>query len=351
MIFKRLAGVFGVGGPSVETVLASSITRPGEFVTGEVRVVGGDHDVDIQGVYVGLVTRVETEDGDEEGTVVHEFNRGAIAGPFPLPAGQHHRFPFRLPVPWELPVTEVHGRHLPGMAVGVRTELEVAGARDKGDLDPLAVHALPSQQRILDAFGALGFQFKSADLEAGHISGVHQELPFYQEIEFYPPPRYQGRINEVELTFVAGPHHLDVILEADRAAGIFGEGADAFGRFRTEHEQALHVPWEAEVTRWLEAVAAHAHGDDHEHGHHGGHEHHNGPGWGSVAAAGAVGLAGGAAAALAVDALLDDEDEEEELEEAIEDAAEQARFDAAVDAAYANAYEEAYEEAEEAYED
>ncbi len=370
MIFRRLAGAFGAGGPSVDTVLHASHTRPGEYLTGEVHVQGGDHDVYIQGVVLGLVTRVEYEGEEHEGEGYREFHRGAITGPFHLGAGQYHTIPFQLPIPWELPITSVYGQRLPGMTMGVRTELEVAGAVDKSDLDPIEVLPLPSQQRVLDAFSALGFQFKSADLEEGHIAGVHQELPFYQEIEFHPPGQYHGGINEVELTFVAGPGGLAVILEADKEGGFFSEGEDVFGRFHVEHGQALHQPWEAQLSGWLQAVAGHAHGGygthggyghhdpyGHDvshghyenHGHHDGHEHRGGPGWGAVAAAGAAGLVGGVAAGMVADEIFDGDDEEEEREEALEEAVEEARFqaqmDAAVDQAYAESYEDAYEEA------
>ena len=63
-----------------------------------------------------------------------------------------------------------------------------AGAPDKGDLDPVDVHPLPSQDAVLNAFGELGFLFCTADVEMGQLHGVPQELGFYQEIEFFPPP-------------------------------------------------------------------------------------------------------------------------------------------------------------------
>ncbi|TDC44441.1 sporulation protein, partial [Actinomadura sp. KC345] len=282
MVFKRLLGAFGVGGPSVETVLAASHGRPGEHLSGEVRVQGGDHDVHIHQVLLSLLTHVEHEHGDHEGGGGMEFHRDVITGPFHLEAGQHHAIAFQLPLPWELPVTEVYGQHLHGMTMGVRTELEVAGAVDAGDLDPISVSPLPSQQRVLDAFGALGFQFKSADVEHGHIAGVHQELPFYQEIEFYAPPHHHGRINEVELTFVASPHGLAVVLEADRRENAFSEGDDVFGRFHVSHQEALHMAWEHELETWLQAVAGHLHGGDGhvEHGHYGAHHGGHGLGWG-----------------------------------------------------------------------
>ncbi|MCZ9340898.1 sporulation protein, partial [Streptomyces sp. TRM76130] len=107
--------------------------------------------------------------------------------------------PFSVPLPWETPVTELYGQEL-GIVLGVRTELSVAGARDKGDLDRLAVAPLPAQEAILEALGQLGFGFRSADLEYGRIGGTGQQLPFYQEVELVPAPQYAHQVNEIELT-------------------------------------------------------------------------------------------------------------------------------------------------------
>ncbi|QKW33136.1 sporulation protein [Actinomadura sp. NAK00032] len=361
MVFKRLLGAFGVGGPSVETVLGTAQARPGDHLSGEVRIQGGDHDAHVHQVTVSLVTQAEYEHGDHEGAGTREFYRGAVAGPLHVGAGQYQSVPFRLPLPWELPVTEVNGQHLHGMAMGVRTELEIAGAVDAGDLDPITVTPLPSQQRVLYAFGTLGFTFKSADVEEGHIAGLHHELPFYQEIEFYAPSEYAGQINEVELTFVADPYGLAVVLEADRRGTAFTEGDDVFGRYHVSHEDALHMSWEHELENWLRAVAGHGHaGHGFPHAsHHHGEQHGHGPGWGGVAAGAAGGLAAGLVAGAVVNEMLDDDEDEQDepsvgdaFAQVSEQAVQEAVFEQAVQNAYEDAYEDAYEEAyEEAYED
>ncbi|NED82840.1 sporulation protein, partial [Streptomyces sp. SID11233] len=105
-----------------------------------------------------------------------------VGGDFTLEAGEERVLPFALAVPWETPTTELYGQSL-GIVLGVRTEVALGGARDKGDLDPLVVTALPVQEAVLDAFGRLGWGFRSADLELGRIGGTGQRLPFYQEIE------------------------------------------------------------------------------------------------------------------------------------------------------------------------
>lgn len=255
MVFRKMMRALGVGGPSVETVLANPGTRPGGAIEGHVHIIGGEAPCDIERVALGLVTRVETESGDNEFHSDVEFTREVVAGSFTLEAGVKHSLPFRVAVPWETPLTHVFGQHLRGMTMGLRTELAVARAVDSTDLDPVAVHPLPAQEALLDAFAALGFRFHSADVERGRIYGVHQTLPFYQEIEFYPPSRYARGINQLEVTFVVNPTSMDVVLELDKRGGMFTEGHDAFGRFTVDHRNANQVDWAAQIEGWLQQAA------------------------------------------------------------------------------------------------
>lgn len=251
MVFKRMMQALGVGGPSVETVLGNPNCRPGGHLEGRIQVLGGDHPVNIDYVALGLVTRVEVESSDSEYHTNQEFHRQAVTGAFRLDAGARHEIPFRFEAPWETPVTEVYGQHLHGMTMGLRTELEVARAVDKTDLDAVAVHPLPAQERILDALIRLGFRFNRADVERGHIYGVRQTLPFYQEIEFWPAPQYARAINQLELTFIAAPDHLQVVLEIDKRGGVFTEGRDAFGRFTVDYATVDRTDWAAQLDGWL----------------------------------------------------------------------------------------------------
>ncbi|UFR00323.1 sporulation protein [Streptomyces sp. Go40/10] len=333
MVFKRLLGSLGIGGPSVDTVLDPGPALPGRGLTGQVHLRGGDADFDIEHITLELVARVEAEHdgGESEGVVA--FDRFTVGGGFRLVAGEQRSVPFSVTLPWETPVTELYGQPL-GIVLGVRTELGVAGAKDKGDLDQLTVGPLPAQEAILEALGRLGFGFKSADLEYGRIGGTGQQLPFYQEIELTPAPQYAHQVNEIELTFLASPAGLEVVLEADKRGGLFSSGHDALTRFTVGHYDTRD--WNAEVDGWIRQLvehraaygshAAYGHGDPYAggHGYHG-HEHHehhrSGPGIGTAVAAGAAGLAvgvvGGMVAAEVVDEIGDffegdegDEDDE-----------------------------------------
>lgn len=297
MVFKKMLSALGVGGPSVDTVLTNPNTRPGLVLDGQVNLRGGETAADIEQITLALVTNVEMEAGDSEYAGTMEFYRLPVSGSRRLEAKQELAIPFQLPVPWETPITDVYGQRLRGMTMGLRTELAVARAVDKSDLDAVAVHPLPVHEKILEAFAQLGFQFKNADLERGHLYGVQQTLPFYQEIEFFAAPQYAHAIREVELTFVTSQHGVDVILECDRRGGLFTGGHDTVGRYTAEHGGVEQVDWRQRVQGWLEqTVASYAQHPGFGHpGHPGKQGHHgrHGMGAGGVVAGAALGVAGG----------------------------------------------------------
>ncbi|WP_327346041.1 sporulation protein [Streptomyces europaeiscabiei] len=333
MVFKRLLGSLGVGGPTVDTALDPGAVRPGGGLSGQVHLKGGDADFDIEHISLELMARVEAEreEGESEGVAV--FERFIVGGGFRLAAGEVRSVPFSVTLPWETPITELYGQAL-GIVLGVRTELAVAGAKDKGDLDQLTVGPLPAQEAILEALGQLGFGFKSADLEYGQIRGTGQQLPFYQEIELTPAPQYAHQVNEIELTFLATPGGMEVILEADKRGGLFSEGHDTVTRFTVSHDGIEYQDWNALVDGWIRQLVEHrasygSHGSHEghygQHSSHGHGDHHDGhrsgPGMGTVVAAGAAGLAvgvvGGMVAAEIVDEVGDffEDDEEDEGDE------------------------------------
>jgi sporulation-control protein len=253
MGFKKLLASLGAGGASVETVLTEANVVPGGVVQGEVRIQGGSVDQRIEGLSVGLQARVEVEGGDQEVKQDIEFTKVRLGGAFEVKAGAVHVVPFGLDIPWETPVTTIAGQHLRGMDIGVSTELEIARAVDSSDLDAINVHPLPAQQAILDAFIQLGFRFKSADMERGHIRGTRQKLPFYQEIEFLPPQQYRG-LNQVELTFIADAREMDVVLEMDKKPGLFSESSDSYRAFTVGLNDFQGTDWAAYLNQWLADV-------------------------------------------------------------------------------------------------
>ncbi|GAA4902953.1 sporulation protein [Streptomonospora salina] len=338
MGFKRLLSVFGVGGPSIDTVLANPYTYPGAALDGRIELTGGDVDAHIDGIAVALAASVEFDTEEDEETSTAEFARILLTGPFDLPAGERRSIPFRYPVPWQAPITDAGGGPLPDAGLGLRTEVVIDRAPDKGDLDPVHVCALPSQERILEAFSRLGFRLKHTDVEAGRLVGTRQEFPVFQEIEFGAAAPYEHEISEVEVSFVADTQGMDVIVEFDKRGGLFTEGGDLYGRFYVDHSDADRVDWTAQVEAWVEEALSRHRGlfggfgtAHHDHG-----DHDEGGGMMSGAAGVALGVAGGLAAgyvaAEAVDEIGDffggegegeDESEQEEEDEGAEEEGEE----------------------------
>jgi sporulation-control protein len=253
MVFRKLMAAFGAG-VEVDTVLSGTSVRPGELLRGVVNFRGGNADYKVEGIFIDLTAVVEVESGDNEYKTTYSFLRQQVAGSFQLSAGAAHSQPFEIPMPWETPISAIGGHPLHGMRLGVQTELALAGALDKGDLDPLFVNPLPSQEHVIAALDRLGFQFKKADLERGTLYG--STMPFFQEIEYYAGGNWRRYFNELELTFIAGPTQMDVILEADKRGGFLSSGHDAYNRFSVRYTDPPAAADQA-LQRGLEAMARH----------------------------------------------------------------------------------------------
>lgn len=226
---------FGVGGPTVDLRLDHPNTQPGGTLTGHLHLKGGSDAAEVTGVAVMLEAVVEVEHGDEEWRENVVFAKQPLFGAFTLNAGQEISAPVQLTVPWEAPITALGGWNLRGMQVGTRTQVDIRGAVDPTDRDPVAIHPLPSQDAVLRALASLGWQFRSADLEKGRLPD--SSLPFYQELEFVPSHR--GSISELEVTFITRPDAMKVVLEANRRGGFLSAGGDAYASVVLPHASAV----------------------------------------------------------------------------------------------------------------
>ena len=233
MAFRNLMARLGSGNADVQTVLDSSETTPGGTVSGTVTVSGGTVAQDIDEIRVELVATVEVEGEDGEWREDVVFGTSSVAGASRIEPGEQRSVRFQFTVPLQCPFTSLDGWQLRGMRVGLRTRVDIAGAIDPGDLDPVSVLPLPVQRSVLQALGQRGFRFTGADVEKGRLRG--SDLPFYQEVEFAPPGDLRGRINELEVTFLAQPEGVEVVLEVDRRGGLLTAGHDAGGRLFLAH--------------------------------------------------------------------------------------------------------------------
>lgn len=252
MVFRKLKARFG-GGTTVDTVVHTPVVQPGGFLDGVVEVVGGEFEQQINHLTLRLEVEVEVERNDNEHRSTMSFAEQRVADPFVLHPGERHSVPFRFGVPLQAPFNVVHGRDLPGVRMGLRTELDIAGSLDRGDLDPVRIEPIPAQQQLLAAFERAGCHFRRADVEKGRLPGA--QLGFYQEVEFTPPRDVARGLKEVEVTFLAGPHTIDVLIEGDRRGGFLDTGGDRTVRLTVAYDHLEQHDWTSEVRRHLEELA------------------------------------------------------------------------------------------------
>ncbi|MGW1679523.1 sporulation protein [Saccharopolyspora sp. NPDC002376] len=267
-MFKKLLAAVGFGGAEVDTVLHTPGVQPGGPVRGTVRLRGGEMQQPLDGVFVEFVARVKHEipahgpDSDHYQGHDHDrhkrtretmigFGRVDVQRGVVLQPGQVVEIPFQVQAPLETPITHFRDGPLPGMFIAVRTQLEIKGAFDATDTDPIGVGALPAQHVLLEAVEQLGFRLHHADVENGRFRGTRQQLPFHQEIEFSGSPRYR-RIRELRVSFFAGPDGMDVVLEADRRHGLLTGDRDVKNVLHVDYATMSQVDWPAEIHQRIE---------------------------------------------------------------------------------------------------
>lgn len=189
----------GVGGARVDARVHSPAVRVGDVLPGVVVVQGGSVEQRIERLNLGLATRYKSDDQYVTHTL---FTRPVVSG-FDLRPGETREFPF----PQGTPLT------LPGTAVWLVTDADIAGAADPGDTDPLQILPSREMEAVIGAAQKLGFRLSGSEVEYRH-GRVVQELSFR-------PPAGQSRLSELEMMLFPAAGGLDVVLEVDRRATGF----------------------------------------------------------------------------------------------------------------------------------
>ncbi len=259
-MFQKVMASFGQGGATVDARILDRHVRPGGTLHGEVILIGGQVDQEVESLAVTLLARVEQ--GDDGQTVDLPFQNVQLAGRELVRAGAQIKVPFEVQMPWETPVTTVLGKYLTGMAVGLQTNLNLARTVvDPQDVDAIPIEPLPAQHRVLDALTRIGFKFRDANLVKNRIDGVDQQLPFFQEINFLPSQKFASVFNEVAVSFLARPRDVQVVLDVHKkvrvlkAGGLGGRAQSRLGTFTVEYAAIGRTNWEQQIEGWLHEVA------------------------------------------------------------------------------------------------
>lgn len=242
MVFKKLLAGLGLGGVEVDTVLSPHPARPGGTLSGEVNL-RAKSDAEITAIDLILVA------SGAAGEV--ELGRFPVTAGLRLVGGTRQPVPFSVPVPEHTPFTVLYGQTLPGLSLGVRTQVSVASGSAKGDFDPVAIEASPVQQHVVDALGTIGCRFVRTEVRPGHT--VELPLAAVHSVTFYAPvPEGQAPGPHVpQVAFMLAPRQ-DGLTVAVELAGRPGQpDVHQLASGDVDRLSSTDNGWVTEVDRWL----------------------------------------------------------------------------------------------------
>ncbi|HEX8702810.1 MAG TPA: sporulation protein, partial [Myxococcaceae bacterium] len=207
-VFNKLLASVGIGSARVDTLLDRTTVRVGETLEGEVNIKGGSTEQQIDSIYLHLMTRYTQQKGDNTAYVNFALAELEVSRPFTIRPGQQLDVPVSLTVPLTTPVT------MNRIPVWLQTGLDIDYAIDPKDTDQLEILPHPNMELVLRAVTHMGFRPKTTTCEHSHR--LSREVPFVQELEFYPSATYAIGIRELELIFFLKPQGIEVLVEVDR---------------------------------------------------------------------------------------------------------------------------------------
>ncbi|KDN30200.1 Gram-positive sporulation control protein Spo0M [Vibrio fortis] len=221
-MFKKLKASLGIGAAKVDTVLDNIEVFQGGELSGNVHILGGDveQQIDLINLVLNTEVKVETEDS----TSYETFSLGRIQAvePFTIQPGETKQVPFRLKLNDETPITALNAK-MNQCHVWVETNLDIGFAIDPKDRDFIVVKPLPTVEKIIQGVEAAGMTMVKADVEKGYLKGntFSSVSGCYQEIEF----RSGGFINnkEIELSFIVNGNTVHCLAEIDRSLSFRGD--------------------------------------------------------------------------------------------------------------------------------
>jgi len=206
---KRVLSSIGIGSATVDTVFPQTELVPGETVTAEVELYGGDATQEIDDIYFDLKTRLS--EGDEE-RVITEFD---IDKEIELSPGDERTVPVDIEIPPWAPLTRG------GTSVWLETGLDIDWAVDPTDEDRIDIVPDEYIGALFDALDEMGFALRYAELvETPYLD----DRPFAQELDFRPTDsRFTDDLDELEITLVPRSGDLRVFVEFDTVDEIADE--------------------------------------------------------------------------------------------------------------------------------
>lgn len=214
---------------NAEFKVDTSQAHPGQELGGEVHLTGGSVPETVPGPRVLVHCRNPTHWDDDLGAEHLNYLDEMVAPETRVPEFGSVRVPFRIRLPWNVPLTEHRGAPLAPISLDIRMFVDRDAQQHISKIYKLRVEPLPSQLSVLDAAAALGAKLRTYSLW-GEQTFVLADLPG------------RGHWGPL-LRTVTTEHTLMVNFREDvRSRGESIELA---------HADAITAPWESRLREWL----------------------------------------------------------------------------------------------------
>lgn len=221
-MFKKMLASVGIGAAQVDLMLHESHVRPGDTLTGVVRIQGGRVEQQVDAIYAFVKTNYIKEQDDKKYNVEATVSKHQLTGPMLVEPERTYEFPVSFELPANTPAT------LGRTPVWIQTGMDIKDAVDPKDRDILHVSPHPYAAAVLAAVvDHLGFRLREVTCEyAPKYSSSGQ--PFVQEFEFVPASQFRSELDELEIFFTPYEQGIELLLQIDRKArGLSGWLAEA----------------------------------------------------------------------------------------------------------------------------
>lgn len=200
---KRVLSSIGIGAATVDTVFPRTELGPGETVTADVELYGGDATQEIEGIYFQLQTSPSGDRGQER--TIGEF---AVDRAVTLAPGEERTIPVEVTVPRWTPLTRG------GASVWLETGLEIDWAKDPTDEDQIDILPDEYTAALFETVEELGFALRTTELvDTPHLD----DRPFAQKFDFRPTDEQFGaHLDELAITIAPREDDLRAFVRFDR---------------------------------------------------------------------------------------------------------------------------------------
>ena len=177
-IFKKTIASIGIGNVKIDTIINQKNFRPGEELTGEVKVTGGDVDQKVDKLYFNLMTYYNDVFNGAKRKTKYSIGKLELKESFIVKENENFSDKFSIELPVNMPVSGYGYQK-----IWLETEYEINNAVDPTDKDNIEILPHLYIQKIIDILKS-EFSINLQNIENESNEYLTGDFPFVQKYIF-----------------------------------------------------------------------------------------------------------------------------------------------------------------------